>query len=350
MSTYVVTGGAGFIGSHVCGRLAELGHRVVNADSFADNYDYRIKVANVLESLHMPRRFESAGKARDLDWLSSTAASGAYRLVCADIRDEAALAALFAEERPDAVIHLAALPGVRASMAQPALYEDVNVKGTLSLLEAMRRCGIRKWVCASSSSVYGNTERTILSETDCTDMPISVYAASKKSCELLGHTYSHLYGIDGLMLRLFTVYGERQRPDLAIHKFTAMIERGEALPFYGDGASVRDYTYVGDIVNGILLALDYASRHERFYEIVNLGSHRPVALTELVSTLESVTGRTARLTRLPDQPGDMAGTCADIGKASQLLGYRPSMDFRAGIARFADWYRAGSAADGAGGI
>lgn len=343
MATYMVTGGAGFIGSHVCGRLAELGHRIVCVDSFADNYDYRIKIGNVLESFGLPRRFEARSLEADADWLAARVGGAGYRLVRADIRDTPAMRELMAEERPDAVIHLAGLPGVRASIERPLLYEDVNARGTLSLLEAMRSAGVRKWLFASSSSVYGSTGAgKPLSEEEPTGSPLSVYAATKKSGELLGHAYAHLHGIDGIMLRLFTVYGERQRPDLAIHKFMALMARGEPLPFYGNGSSVRDYTYVADTTEGILLALEAVLERSSCYEIVNLGSRRPVALTELVRTLEQATGRTAKLDRLPDQPGDMAGTCADVGKAYRLLGYRPTMPFEAGVRRFAEWFmRAG---------
>jgi len=347
MATYMVTGGAGFIGSHVCGRLVRLGHRVVCVDSFADNYDYRVKIGNVLESFGLPRTFAAQSLEEDTEWLAARVGGTGYRLVRADIRDASAMAELMAEERPEAVIHLAGLPGVRASIEQPLLYEDVNARGTLILLEAMRSAGVRKWLFASSSSIYGSAGAgTPLSEEDPTGSPLSVYAATKKSGELLGHAYAHLHGIDGIMLRLFTVYGERQRPDLAIHKFTALMARGEPLPFYGDGSSVRDYTYVGDTTDGILLALEFVLRRSPCYEIVNLGSRRPVALTVLVRSLEQATGRTAKLDWLPDQPGDMSGTCADIGKAYRLFGYRPTTSFEAGIRRFAQWFmRAGPEAD-----
>lgn len=339
MATYLVTGGAGFIGSHLCESLLRDGHRVVNADSFAELYDYRYKARNVLESLGKEPIFEYKGRAEDLSRLQSLANSETYRLELADIRDEAAMDRLFREYKPDVVIHLAALPGVRASIDRPLETLDVNVKGTLLLLERMRAHGVTKWVCASSSSVYGNNPKAPFSEDDSVDRPISPYAASKISCELLGATYRHLHGIDGLMLRFFTVYGERQRPDLAIRKFAALIAEGKPIPFYGDGSTSRDYTYVADIVEGIRSAIRHVEANTGVYEIVNLGGSRTVSLTAMVEVLERELVARAVLNRLPPQPGDVERTWADPAKAKRLLGFEPATSFEDGIRRFAAWFR-----------
>ncbi|NBD25697.1 GDP-mannose 4,6-dehydratase [Paenibacillus glycinis] len=339
MSTYCVTGGAGFIGSHLCERLLRLGHRVVCVDNFNDAYDYKIKIKNILNSKGMESTFQSFNKETDLLHLQQAVDGDGYRLVAADIRHADELDGTFAGERIDAVIHLAAMAGVRPSIADPLLYEDVNVRGTLHVLEAMRKHGVRKWLCASSSSVYGNNAQVPFSERDIVDRSISPYAATKKACEVLGHTYYHLHAIDTMMLRFFTVYGERQRPDLAIHKFVRMLDRGEELTVFGDGSSRRDYTYVGDIIDGIVGALHYVEGHENVYEIVNLGTNRTISLLELVRGVEQALGKTARIRRLPNQPGDVARTYADISKAKRLFGYDPRTDFADGLNKFVTWYR-----------
>ncbi|MFC5468121.1 GDP-mannose 4,6-dehydratase [Cohnella suwonensis] len=339
MSTYLITGGAGFIGSHVCEALYREGHRIINVDQFSDLYDYRLKIMNILESIGSKASFDFTVKSKDLERLSERVNGSRYRLVIADIRNADSLSALFQEEKIDAVVHLAALPGVRASIDQPQLFEAVNVQGTLNILEAMRGFGVRKWVCASSSSVYGNNRKVPFAEEDAVDRPISVYAANKKSCELLGYTYRHLYGIDTLMLRFFTVYGERQRPDLAIRKFATRIDHGLELPFFGDGCTRRDYTYIGDIVNGIRQSIRYVEEHADVYEIVNLGGNRTVSLSELVELLENELGKPAILNRLPLQPGDVHSTWADLTKAQALLGYEPQTSIEEGIRKFIAWYR-----------
>ncbi|MBO9605393.1 MAG: GDP-mannose 4,6-dehydratase [Paenibacillaceae bacterium] len=333
MATYLVTGGAGFIGSHLCDSLQASGHRVINVDSFEGTYDYRLKVRHVRPDFPLDEE-----KPAVLSALQETVAGSLYRLEIADIRDAAALERIFRSEPIDAVIHLAALPGVRASMEQPLLFEEVNVRGTVTLLEAMRQAGVRKWLCASSSSVYGNNAKVPFAETDAVDTPISLYAATKKSCELLGYTYHHLYAIDGMMLRFFTVYGERQRPDLAIRKFAGMIGRGMPLPFFGDGSTQRDYTYIADIVNGIRQALYYVEQHESVYEVLNLGNSHTVSLRRMVETLELALGKPALLDKLPPQPGDMTTTYANIDKAKRLIGYEPRTDFEEGIRQFVAWY------------
>ncbi|THF81714.1 GDP-mannose 4,6-dehydratase [Cohnella fermenti] len=338
MSTYLVTGGAGFIGSHLGDSLLASGHRVICLDSFSDSYDYRVKMRNILPGGLPDSLAALSDKEEALAKLKRSLPSERYRLETVDLRDSEALERIFESECIDAVIHLAALPGVRASIEQPLLFDDVNVRGTLLLLETMRKAGVRKWLCASSSSVYGHNEKVPFSESDPVDTPISLYAATKKSCELMGYTYYHLYGIDGMMLRFFTVYGPRQRPDLAIHKFARLIDQDREIPFYGDGTTKRDYTYVEDVVAGIRGALDYVEKHESVYEVLNLGNSRTVSLTEMVDGLESALGKKAILQRLPAQPGDMEMTCADIGKARRLIGYEPRTSFEEGIRNFVRWY------------
>ncbi|RUS47296.1 GDP-mannose 4,6-dehydratase [Cohnella sp. AR92] len=338
MATYLVTGGAGFIGSHLGESLMAGGHRVIALDSFSDSYDYRVKIRNVQQDTCRENVAALSDKESALAELSRSLDSAQYRLETVDIRDAHALERIFQSERIDAVVHLAALPGVRASIEQPLLFEDVNVRGTLLLLETMKKYGVRKWVCASSSSVYGNNTKVPFSESDSVDSPISLYAATKKSNELMGYTYHHLYGIDSIMLRFFTVYGERQRPDLAIHKFARLIDQGKEIPFYGDGSTKRDYTYIGDIVSGIRGALSYVENNESVYEVVNLGNSRMVSLNEMVACLENELGKKAVLNRLPAQPGDMTMTFADISKAKRLIGYEPRTRFEEGIRNFARWY------------
>ncbi|WP_435166620.1 GDP-mannose 4,6-dehydratase [Paenibacillus glycanilyticus] len=340
MKTYCVTGGAGFIGSHLCEQLLAQGHRVVNIDNFNDVYDYKTKIRNILNSTRSDFPFTYSGdKDGDLATLQAVVESDGYRLVVADIRSMDELEAVFASERIDAVIHLAAMAGVRPSIEDPLLYEDVNVKGTLHILEVMRKHGVRKWLCASSSSVYGNNRKVPFSEEDVVDYSISPYAATKKACEVLGHTYHHLHHIDTIMLRFFTVYGERQRPDLAIHKFAGMLDKDEELTMYGDGSSRRDYTYIGDIIAGILGALSYVERMENLYEVVNLGTNRTITLRDLITSLEQEFGKRALIRTLPNQPGDVEQTYADVSKANQLFGYNPQTDFAEGIHKFVTWYR-----------
>ncbi|MBO9131211.1 GDP-mannose 4,6-dehydratase [Bacillus sp. 165] len=339
MSTYLITGGAGFIGSHLCEFLCKNGHRVINIDNFSDLYDYRIKIQNIMYFFGADKEFNFCNKEEDLKKLPDIVNGPLYRLEVIDIRDSMSMERIFQEEKIDAVIHLAAMPGVRASIEQPLLFEDVNVRGTLHLLELMKKYGIKKWVCASSSSVYGNNRKVPFSESDSVGTPISLYAATKRNCELMGYTYYHLFNIDTVMLRFFTVYGERQRPDLAIHKFTRMIDEGIGIPFYGDGSTKRDYTYVGDIVDGIQKALRYVEQNEEVYEIINLGGHHTVSLQCLVETLEEQLGKKAIINELPMQPGDMDQTCADNRKAQDLIGFEPKTAFHEGIINFINWFR-----------
>jgi UDP-glucuronate 4-epimerase len=308
----LVTGGAGFIGSHVCERLLQEGHRVAIVDELNDYYSPALKEENLL-------------KVRS---------RGPVTFCHADICDEGAIRKLFERAAPDLVIHLAARAGVRPSLEQPLLYEQVNVRGTMVLLEACRQMGVQNFVFASSSSVYGAANRVPFREDDQVNKPISPYAATKLAGEKICYTYSHLYGIRVVCLRFFTVYGPRQRPDLAIRKFADMISRGAPIPLFGDGSTSRDYTFIEDIVDGILAA----ARHECEYEIFNLGNSNPVGLLTLVRTLEDALGKTAQIRWLPDQPGDVPITCADVSKAQRFLGYCPKTPFPAGIQKFLEWH------------
>jgi UDP-glucuronate 4-epimerase len=309
----LLTGGAGFIGSHLAERLLRDGHHVVIVDELNDFYAPATKRAN----------------------LDAVLRAGPAVFHEADICDEATIGSIAAGEKPDAIIHLAARAGVRPSLEQPLLYERTNVRGTMVLLEAARLHGIRKFVFASSSSIYGIANKTPFSEEDAVNLPVSPYAATKIAGEKICFTYSHLYGIAAVCLRFFTVYGPRQRPDLAIHKFTRLIEEGNPVPFFGDGTSARDYTFYEDTVQGIVAALHY----ECPFDIFNLGNSHPIDLNTMIATIEASLGKRADLKRLPDQPGDVPITFADISKAQRLLGYQPRTDFRTGVDRFVAWYR-----------
>jgi UDP-glucuronate 4-epimerase len=309
----LVTGGAGFIGSHLCERLLRDGNEVLIVDDLNDFYPPRLKQEN-LEALQK---------------------AGSLRFQAADICDERLMMELFAEFLPDIVVHLAARAGVRPSLEQPVLYQRVNVLGTTVLLEASRKYSGGKFVFASSSSIYGIANRVPFSEDDHLNLPISPYAATKLAGEKIAFTYSHLYGMNVVCLRFFTVYGPRQRPDLAIRKFTGMIDRGVSIPVFGDGSSGRDYTFVDDTVQGILNAMAYACR----YELFNLGNSHPVKLLELIQTIEQAVGKKAEIEWLPDQPGDVPITYADISKANRALGYSPQTPFTEGIQKFVSWWR-----------
>jgi len=311
----LVTGGAGFIGSHVAHPRLARGDRVVVLDDFNDFYDPRRKRANV---------------APHLDSRNSN-----YRLVEGDIRDRDLVFRLFAEERFDGVVHLAARAGVRPSLRQPVLYEEVNCVATLHLLEAAVSHGAPRFLFASSSSVYGTNSKLPFSEEDPIARPISPYATTKRAGELHVYATHHLHGLQAACLRFFTVYGPRQRPEMAIARFIRCLETDEPIPFFVDGGSRRDYTYIDDIVDGVEAALeaDFA------FEILNLGSSHPVTLTELVAELEEATGKRARLARDGDQPGDVPVTFASVEKAERLLGYRPRVPLREGLRRSVEWYR-----------
>ena len=306
---FLVTGGAGFIGSHLSERLLRDGHRVVIVDDFNDFYDPALKRANV-------RAFEDKIKLVTAD-------------ICGDLRP------VFAAQKFDAIVHLAARAGVRPSLEQPQLYTRVNIVGTQNLLELARENGVKKFVFASSSSVYGVNQKVPFSEDDPIFKPISPYAATKLSGEALSHVYHHLYGTDIVCLRFFTVYGPRQRPDLAIRKFTEAICAGKPINVFGDGTTRRDYTYIDDIMQGVLASID----RKLGYEIINLGESRTVELRELVHLIEKATGKKAQIRKLPTQPGDVPITYANVDKARRLLGYKPRVKIEEGIDRFVAWYK-----------
>ncbi len=311
-SHVLVTGGAGFIGSHLTRRLLSRGDRVTVLDDLNDFYDPARKRENVAPFL----------------------ARTDYRLVEGDIRDEELVERLFAGGGFDAVVHLAARAGVRPSLEEPILYEDVNCIGTLRLLEAARRHGPETFLFGSSSSVYGINEKVPFSEDDEINQPISPYATTKRTGELLCYNYHHLYGLRTACLRFFTVYGPAQRPEMAIHKFTDLLWRGAAVPMYGDGGSRRDYTYVDDIVDGLVATLDLAPG----FEIINLGGADTTSLSDLVHWIAEELAVTPRIDYLPAQPGDVPITFADVSKAARLLGYSPKVPIREGLRRFVSWY------------
>lgn len=335
---YLITGGSGFIGSHLAEQLLKKGHSVINIDNFDDFYSYQIKIQNTLDAIQYFSDFEYSGKDNDIKKLISLSQSENYRLYYQDIRDKNGLEEIFKNHKIDTVIHLAALAGVRPSIERPLEYEEVNIRGTMNLWELCKDFNINKFVCASSSSVYGNNEKIPFSETDNVDNPISPYAATKKCGEILGHVYHDLYKIDMIQLRFFTVYGPRQRPDLAIHKFTKLISEDQEIPFYGDGTTARDYTYIDDVVDGILKSIRYLENHSDVYEIINLGESEVINLNEMLSTIEKTLGKSAIRKNLPMQPGDVLKTNADIAKARTLIGYKPDTNFQNGIKKFVEWF------------
>ena len=315
----LVTGGAGFIGSHLVDRLlTENAWQVSVVDDFNDFYDPDIKRANVKRQ---------NGNSN-------------YQLFEADIRNTAALARIFDDNKFDCIVHLAARAGVRPSLQDPLLYSETNVDGTINLLQLAKEHGINEFVFGSSSSVYGINAKIPFSEDDPIRQPISPYAATKGAGELLCHTYTHLYGIRCVCLRFFTVYGPRQRPDLAIHKFARLISEHRPIPVFGDGTTRRDYTYIDDIISGVRAAIDYvADSSKSDYEVINLGESRTVELRELIELLEKELGIKAEIDRQPLQPGDVPQTYADVSKARQLLDYNPQTQIEVGIQRFVEWFR-----------
>lgn len=311
---FLVTGGAGFIGSNLCERLLQIGHAVWAFDDLNSFYDPGLKQQNLHE-------VQSLGKS--------------FTFVQGDITDRRALDRLFGQVKFDQIVHLAARAGVRPSLQDPALYQRVNVEGTVNLLEAARVNGVNKLILASSSSVYGVNSKLPFSESDPIFSPISPYAASKLACEALGHVYHHVYGMDIVLLRFFTVYGPRQRPDLAIYKFVPLIAAGKPIPVFGDGTSARDYTYITDILDGVI-----ACTERRFgYEIMNLGEAQTVTLARLIELLEDTLGKKALIERQPPQPGDVPITFADISKARARLGYSPQVRIEQGVRHFVEWFR-----------
>ncbi len=340
MKTYLVTGGAGFIGSHLVEKLLKNGNKVINVDNFNEFYNYNIKVKNVLDSTgKIQKNDDGEIKVNELQDLKKLVDSENYILEIVDITNMEILEEIFQRNEIDTVIHLAAMAGVRPSIEKPLLYEKVNIRGTMNILELINKYNIKKFICASSSSVYGNNEKVPFSEKDNVDRAISPYAATKKSCEIIGHSYHHLYDIDTIMLRFFTVYGPRQRPDLAIHKFTKAIIEEKEIPFYGDGTTQRDYTYIDDIIDGVLKSIIYLEKNKNIYEIINLGESETISLRKMVKTLENEIGKKAVLKKLSMQPGDVNRTFADISKAKELIGYDPKTKFEEGIKKFVNWYR-----------
>ncbi|MBW6515400.1 MAG: GDP-mannose 4,6-dehydratase [Candidatus Cloacimonetes bacterium] len=313
----LVTGGAGFIGSHLIEKLLKLNHDVICLDNFNDFYDPKIKRNNIENSLQ---------------------SNSSFILLEGDIRDKGFLESIFSDNNFDIVVHLAAMAGVRPSIINPELYYDVNLTGTLYLLEKCKERGIKKFIFASSSSVYGNNKKIPFAESDFVDNPISPYAASKKSGELICHCYHHLYQMSIVCLRYFTVYGPRQRPDLAIHKFARLMLAGKPIPLYGEMSSRRDYTYIADIIDGTLKAIDYVTENNCF-DIFNLGGSKAISLSEMINCLENTLGIKALIEHLPAQEGDVWQTYASIVKSQNILGYKPNTEFSEGIRLFIEWLK-----------
>tara|TARA_R110001583_G_scaffold190000_1_gene353855 strand:- start:5334 stop:6275 length:942 start_codon:yes stop_codon:yes gene_type:complete len=310
----MVTGCAGFIGSHVSEKLLSEGYKVVGIDNFDPFYPRKVKEKNMMNFLHHPH----------------------FTFYEIDLRDASALNQI--EKNVEIIIHLAGKAGVRPSIEDPQSYIENNIIASNNILEYMRSKHIKKMAFASSSSIYGNAKKVPFQEKDKFDNPISPYAFSKKSCELQNFTYHHLYDLDIINLRFFTVYGPRQRPDLAIHKFLSLIRKGEVIPVYGDGTSARDYTYIDDTVSGILKAMKYLEFHKSVYETVNLGNSFPILLGDLIATIGQIAKAEVLIKRMPNQAGDVSQTYADISYAKKLLGYQPKIKFREGIEKFVSWY------------
>jgi nucleoside-diphosphate-sugar epimerase len=317
MHKILLTGAAGFIGSHAADYLLNQGHQVFGIDNFDDFYSRSIKEQHISACLLNPSFTFIEGNVGDV-------------------------ASLIPDTNFDVVIHLAAKAGVRPSIAQPEQYIDANLSQTMALLQWMKANGMCKLVFASSSSVYGNNVKVPFAESDPVDHPISPYAFTKKAGELLTHTFHHLANMDVINLRFFTVYGERQRPDLAIHKFAKEMLNGQAITLFGNGSTSRDYTYVGDIVQGIISSMDYVLSHQQVYETINLGSKNPIQLIDLVHTLEEIIGTPANIQWLEMQEGDVDRTFADIQKAERLLKYAPNTSLKEGLTRFVDWLKSNS--------
>lgn len=316
MKTYLITGGAGFIGSNLADSLLKE-NKVIVIDNFCNFYDPSIKENNIKDALK----------------------SENYKLYKGDIRDKDLLEKIFTENKIDVVIHLAAMAGVRPSIENPLLYQDVNCMGTQNILELMKEHNVKKLVMASSSSVYGNNKTVPFKETDIVDYAISPYAATKKANEVMTHVYHKLFDFNVIMLRFFTVFGPRQRPDLAINKFTRLMLDGEKIPMFGDGSTSRDYTYIDDIISGIKKSINYVETKQSVYEIINLGNSSPITLKEMITIIGEVLEITPDIQKFSMQPGDVNRTYADITKAKELLGYEPKTTFKEGIQKFVDWYR-----------
>ena len=317
MTTYFITGGAGFIGSTLSQKLIEQGNKVVAIDNFCEFYNPNIKENNVKQLLKNEN----------------------FKLYRADIRDRQAIKKIFDENKIDIVMHLAAMAGVRPSIENPILYQEVNCMGTQNILEEMKEHEIKNGVFASSSSVYGNCKEVPFREDMVVDFAISPYAATKKANEVMAHVYHKLFNMNIIMLRFFTVYGPKQRPDLAINKFTRLMLEGKEIPMFGDGTTSRDYTYIEDIVDGIIKSCQYCMNNKEVYEILNIGNSSPTTLKEMIDTIGQALGIEPKIKQLPMQPGDVDRTYADISKAKKLIGYEPKTTFKQGIENFVKWYK-----------
>ena len=317
MKTYLITGGAGFIGSSLSERLIKEGNRVVAIDNFCDFYNPTIKENNVKELIK----------------------NSNFKLYRNDIRDRESVKKIFEENNIDIVMHLAAMAGVRPSIENPVLYQEVNCMGTQNILEEMKAHNVKNLVMASSSSVYGNCKEVPFKENMIVDFAISPYAATKKANEVMTHVYHKLFDMNVIMLRFFTVYGPKQRPDLAINKFTRLMLEDKEIPMFGDGTTSRDYTYIDDIVDGIIRSCNYVENNNDVYEILNLGNSSPVSLKEMINIIGQVIGTEPKIKQLPMQPGDVDRTFADISKAKKLIGYNPKTSFKEGIENFVKWYK-----------
>ena len=317
MNTYFITGGAGFIGYTLSEKLLELGNKVIIIDNFCDFYNPKIKENNVKELAENPN----------------------FKLYRKDIRNREAVKKIFDENKIDVVMNLAAMAGVRPSIENPCLYQEVNCLGLQNILEEMKLHNVKNGVLASSSSVYGNCKEVPFREDMIVDYAISPYAATKKANEVMAHVYHKLYDMNIIMLRFFTVYGPRQRPDLAINKFTRLMLEGKEIPMFGDGTTSRDYTYVDDIVDGIIKSCEYTLNNKNVYEILNLGNSSPTSLIEMINIIAKTLGVEPKIKQLPMQPGDVDRTYADISKAKNMIGYEPRTTFEKGVEKFINWYK-----------
>lgn len=317
MTTYFITGGAGFIGSTLSQKLIEKGDKVVAIDNFCEFYNPNIKENNVKQLLKNEN----------------------FKLYRGDIRDRQAIKKIFDENKIDIVMHLAAMAGVRPSIENPILYQEVNCMGTQNILEEMKEHHVKNGVFASSSSVYGNCKEVPFREDMVVDFAISPYAATKKANEVMAHVYHKLFNMNIIMLRFFTVYGPKQRPDLAINKFTRLMLEGKEIPMFGDGTTSRDYTYIDDIVDGIIKSCQYCMDNKEVYEILNIGNSSPTTLKEMINTIGQALGIEPKIKQLPMQPGDVDRTYADVSKAKKLIGYEPKTTFKQGIENFVKWYK-----------
>ena len=317
MKTYFITGGAGFIGSSLSEQLIKQGNQVVTIDNFCDFYNTKIKENNIKELQKNPN----------------------FKIYRKDIRDRQAIKEIFDENKIDLVMHLAAMAGVRPSIENPILYQEVNCMGTQNILEEMKTHNIKNLVMASSSSVYGNCKEVPFREDMVVDFAISPYAATKKANEVMAHVYHKLFDMNIIMLRFFTVYGPKQRPDLAINKFTRLMLEDKEIPMFGDGTTSRDYTYIDDIVDGIIKSCEYVMNNHDVYEILNIGNSSPVSLKEMINTIGRALEIEPKIKQLPMQPGDVDRTYADVSKAKKLIGYEPKVSFEQGIQNFVNWYK-----------